>query len=64
MSDVRDVFITKEIADKLDITPAYLIRVALEMNFSKSEMRNAGKRTYLFSKEALEKLSARFCDKK
>jgi len=64
MSDVRNVFITKEVADKLNLTPTYLIRVALEMNFSENEMRVAGKRTYLFSQEAVDKLVKRFCDKK
>ncbi len=64
MSDVREVFITKEVADKLNITPTYLIRVALEMNFSENEMRSAGKRTYLFNTQAVNKLSARFCNKK
>jgi len=60
MSDVRTVFITKEVADKLDLTPTYLIRVAREMNLSESEMRDAGKRTYLFSQEAVDKLLKRF----
>jgi len=60
VNDVRNIFITKEVADKLDLTPTYLIRVAKEMNFSESEMRDAGKRTYLFSQEAVNKLLKRF----
>jgi hypothetical protein len=60
MSDVRKVFITKEVSDILDMSPAYLIRVARELNFSDSEFRDAGKRNYLFSEEAIEKLRQKF----
>ena len=56
MSDVREVFITKEVADKLDMTTSYIIRVAKSLNLDISEMRDAGKRNYLFSKEAVEKI--------
>ncbi len=57
MSDVREVFITKEVADKLDMTTSYIIRVAKSLNLDASEMRDAGKRNYLFSKEAVEKIN-------
>ena len=59
MSDVRNVYITKEVAELLNINPSYLLRVAKSMNFSPSEMREAGKRNYLFSEEAVEKLKTR-----
>ena len=59
MTDVRNVFITKEVADILEINPSYLLRLAKTMEFSPSEMREAGKRNYLFSKEAIEKLKNR-----
>lgn len=59
MSDVRTVYITKEVAEILDINPSYLLRLAKAMNFSASEMREAGKRNYLFSEEAIEKLKKR-----
>lgn len=59
MSDVRTVFTTSEVAEKLEITPSYLLRVAQTMRFSPSEFRSAGKRNYLFSREAVEKLKNR-----
>lgn len=65
MSDVRKVFITAEASDILNMTPAYLIRTAKSMNLSESEFREAGKRNYLFSESAIEKLKQRFSgDKK
>ncbi len=59
MTDVRNVFITKEVAEILGINPSYLLRLAKGMHLSPSEMREAGKRNYLFSIEAVEKLKAR-----
>jgi excisionase family DNA binding protein len=59
MSDVRDVFITKEVAEKLGVNPSYLLRLAKAMKLTETEMREAGKRNYLFSKEAVEKLKNR-----
>lgn len=60
MSDVRKVFITKEIADELGVNPSYLIKVAKKMELKESEMREAGKRNYIFSIEAKEKLEEKF----
>lgn len=60
MTDVRNVFVTKEIADDLGINPSYLLRVAKQMNFKESEMRDTGKRNYLFSIEAKRKLEEKF----
>lgn len=57
MSDVREIFLTAEVAKQLDITPAYLIRIAKQMDLSDSQFREAGKRNYLFSKEAVEVIS-------
>lgn len=59
MTDVRKVFITKEVSEILNINPSYLLRLAKSMNLSPSEMREAGKRNYLFSEEAVEKLKNR-----
>ena len=56
MANVQEVFITKELADKFDMTPNYIIQVAKGLNLSDTEMREAGKRTYLFSSEAVEKI--------
>ncbi|MFA6667697.1 MAG: AraC family transcriptional regulator [Bacilli bacterium] len=60
MSDVREVFITAEVSNMLNMTPAYLIRTAKSMNLSKDEFREAGKRNYLFSESAVKKLKIRF----
>lgn len=59
MTDVREVFITREVADELNLTPTYLIKLAKKMGLSETEMREAGNRNYLFSKEAVEKLRNR-----
>ncbi|MDD4587551.1 MAG: AraC family transcriptional regulator [Heliobacteriaceae bacterium] len=56
MSDVREVFITKEVAEKLNLNPSYIIRLAKKINLTASEMREAGTRNYLFSETAIEKL--------
>ncbi|MCI9453255.1 MAG: AraC family transcriptional regulator [Dorea sp.] len=59
MTDVKKVFITKEVADQLGLNASYLIKLAKRMNLSDSEMREAGSRNYLFSEEAVEKLKKR-----
>lgn len=59
MSDVRTVYTTSEVAEILDITPSYLLRLSQSMELSPSEFRSAGKRNYLFSQEAVEKLKNR-----
>lgn len=59
MTDVRNVFITREVAEDLNLTPTYLIKLAKKMGLNETEMREAGNRNYLFSKEAVEKLRHR-----
>ncbi|WP_050696664.1 MerR family transcriptional regulator [Anaeromassilibacillus senegalensis] len=59
MSDVRTVFTTSEVAEMLDITPSYLLRLAQTMQLTPAEFRSAGKRNYLFSQEAVKKLKNR-----
>ena len=59
MYDVRTVFTTAEVANTLGITSSYLLRLVQTMNFSPAEFRSAGKRNYLFSEEAVEKLKNR-----
>lgn len=59
MSDVRLTFVTKELADKFDMTSNYIIQVAKSLNLNESEMREAGKRTYLFSVEAVKKIGVK-----
>jgi hypothetical protein len=56
MTNVKNVFITKEAADILKINPSYLIKLAKKIGLDDTEMREAGSRNYLFSKEAVEKL--------
>jgi hypothetical protein len=63
MTDVRKVFISSEVAEKLNLTSNYLVTIAKTMNFSEDEFRVAGKRTHLFSDEAVKKLSERFLKK-
>ncbi len=55
-TDVRNVFITAEVAKILDMTPSYILRVAQSLDLNESEMREAGKRNMLFSKEAVDKI--------
>lgn len=64
MSDVRKVFITREVAEKLQLTPTYLIKLAKKIRLNEKEMREAGSRNYLFSEEAVEKLKSSKMDTK
>lgn len=59
MTDVRNVFITKEVADKFNMSPNYIIKIARSIDLNEYEMRDAGKRTYLFSLEAVNKIGER-----
>ena len=56
MANVKEIYITKELAEKFNMTPNYIIQVARGLGLDDTEMREAGKRTYLFSKEAVEKI--------
>jgi predicted transcriptional regulator len=53
MVNVNQVFITKEVSDTLNLSPAYLIRLAKKLQndglISDTDMRSAGKRNYIFS---------------
>ena len=60
MSDVREVFVTSEVAERFHITTAYLIRLAKTMNFDESEFRETHKHTYLFNDQAVYKLALHF----
>lgn len=57
MSDVRNVYVTAEVAKVLDLTPAYLIRLAKSFKddgiLDESMFREAGKRNYIFSDDAI-----------
>jgi len=61
--DVNEVFITKEVAERLDINPSYLIRVAKQMlndeELTPKDLRMAGKRNYIFNENAFKKLQKR-----
>lgn len=54
MTDVRNVFITAEVAQKLDITPAYLVRLSKSLNLAEEDFRETTKGTYLFNNNAIE----------
>lgn len=56
MADVREVYVTAEVARKLDITSAYLIRLAKSINLGEDNFREAGKRNYLFNDEAIKQI--------
>jgi len=58
MSDVNKVFITKEVADKLELNSAYLIRLAKSLiedgKLDITDVRAAGKRNYIFNEKAIQ----------
>lgn len=58
MSDVNKVFITKEVADKLNLNSAYLIRLAKSLiedgQLDVTDVRAAGKRNYIFNEKAVQ----------
>ena len=54
MSDVRDVFINAEVSRQLDITHAYLVRLAKSLNLSEADFRETSKGSYLFNRNAIE----------
>ena len=58
VTDVRKVFITREVAEELGYTPTYLIKFAKKIGLDVTEMREAGSRNYLFSEEGVAKLKA------
>jgi len=59
MSDVRDVFITAEVSQRLNVTPAYLVRLAKTLDLDESEFRETSKGSYLFNDEAIKKIWAK-----
>lgn len=63
MSDVRKVFITSEVSKVLDITPAYLVRLARSLDLNESEFRETPKGSYLFNESAVEKLKLKLSKK-
>ena len=58
MSVVRDVFITAEVSKELDITPAYLVRLAKSLQLPESDFRGTSKGSYLFNQDAIEKIKS------
>lgn len=62
MVDVNDVYITKEVAEKLDINASYLIRLAKSLQengtIDSSDMRSAGKRNYIFNDKAIDAIKS------
>ena len=58
LTDVNDVFITSEAAREVGLNASYMIKLAKKIGLNSKEMREAGNRNYLFSREALEKIQA------
>lgn len=67
MIDVREVYVTSEVAKMLDISTQYCLKIAKELKengiLSDSDLREAGKRNYIFSKYAVVKLEEFFSTK-
>lgn len=61
MENVQKVYITKEVADKLNVNASYLIRVAKELNeygyFTEKDFRKVGERAYLYNDKAVREIS-------
>lgn len=64
MCDVNKVYTTSEIAERLGLNSAYLLRVVKEMlereELTSNDVRAAGKRNYIFNTRALEVLKEKF----
>ena len=60
MLDINKVYITKEVADTLNISSSHILRLLKELlsdgTLSNNDVRLAGKNTYLFNELAIEKL--------
>ena len=56
--DVRHVYITSEVALRVGLHAAYVLRLAKELNLDESEIRPAGVRNFLFSESAVKKIEA------
>lgn len=58
MVNVKEVFITKEVAEMLDLNTSYLIRLAKKLQgenlISEQDMRLAGKSNYIFNENAIK----------
>lgn len=59
MCDVRTVFTTSEVAEMLNLTPSYVLRLISTVDLSPSEFRKVGKRNCLFNETAVQKLKNR-----
>lgn len=61
---VKNVYLTAEVAQQLELNQAYLLRVAKELRekneLTEDQMREAGKRNYIFSDDAVKKLAEHF----
>lgn len=64
MCNVNKVYTTSEIAEKLDLNSAYLLRVVKGMlerkELTSNDVRASGKRNYIFNTNALTKLQEKF----
>ena len=64
MENVQNIYTTKEVADMFNISASHLLRVSKELlkdnTFTDNDMRQSGKRIYLFNNKAIEKLRIKF----
>lgn len=62
--NVQHVYLTAEVAEQLKVNQAYLLRTAKELKsqnkITATQMRESGKRNYIFSNEAVDILRAYF----
>lgn len=58
MSDVREIYITAEVSRELDITTAYLVRLAKSLNLPETDFRETSKGSYLFNRNAIETIKS------
>ena len=60
MNSVKNIYTTKEVADRLELNSNYLLRVAKELlengTITGDEMRKSSKITYLFNDLAVKKI--------
>lgn len=58
MSDVRDTFTSAEVSRLLDITPAYLVKLAKTLNLKETDFRETAKGSYLFNQSAIDTIKS------
>ncbi len=61
MENVQKIYTTKEIADKFDVTPTYILRVAKHLldygYITDKDYRKSGKSTHLYNDKAVREIA-------